>query len=134
MIFGPLITATGFMVLALSAGQSTYLSGYFPGLLLIGLGMTITIPALTTVVFDPAPPDDSGAASGINNAAARSGSLFAVAALGIAFGSSDIGSLAPSDISSAYAAVMAVSAASALLSALLASMMIGPAEPDRQRH
>ncbi|MFS2150766.1 MFS transporter [Rhizobium sp. Rhizsp42] len=131
MILGPLITASGFVLLALSGGQSAYLSGYFPGLVLIGLGMTITIPALTTVVFDSAPPDDSGAASGINNAAARSGSLFAVAALGIAFGSSDIGSLAPSDISQAYSAVMAVSAASALLSALLVWILIGPAEPDK---
>nr|WP_315860515.1 MFS transporter [Rhizobium leguminosarum] len=124
MVAGPTLTALGFALLALSSGQAGYWLGYLPGLVLIGVGMTITIPSLTTIVFDSAPKEDSGAASGINNAAARSGGLIAVAALGIAFGSSDMASLAPADISSAYATVMSAAAASAILSALLAWLMI----------
>ncbi len=124
MTTGPALTALGFALLAFSAAQSSYWWGYFPGLTLIGIGMTVTIPALTTIVFDSAPNEDSGAASGINNAAARSGSLLAVAGLGIAFGGADMAGLSPEELSGAYALVMAVAALAAASSALLAWIVI----------
>ena len=126
MTAGPALTALGFALLALSAGQAGYWWGYFPGLTLVGFGMTVTIPPLTTIVFDSAPEEDSGAASGINNAAARSGSLIAVAALGIAFGGANMAGLSPGELSSAYATVMAFAALAAAASALLAWAVISP--------
>jgi EmrB/QacA subfamily drug resistance transporter len=124
LIAGPLVTAAGFATLALSGQSPSYLIGFFPGLVLIGLGMTLAIPALTTTVFDSAPDADSGAASGINNAAARTGGLLAVAALGIAFGKSDLATLGNDGLSSAYRTVMLFSAAAAVLSAICAATMI----------
>lgn len=121
---GPALTALGFALLAFSAGQASYAWGYLPGLTLLGVGMTVTIPALTTIVFDSAPKEDSGAASGINNAAARTGSLIAVAGLGIAFGGAEISKLSPGDLSEAYALVMSAAALAAAASALLSWSVI----------
>ncbi len=120
MTGGPILTAGGFALLGISASVPGYWLGYFPGLVLAAVGMTITIPALTTIVFDAAPEADSNAASGINNAAARSGGLIAVAAVGLAFGGSDIATLEPSAISAAYATVMIAATLSALVSGLVA--------------
>jgi len=86
LIVGPTVAATGFAVLSLSGNNSGYWSGFLPGLVVVSIGMTVTIAPLTTAVFDSAPADMSGTASGINNAAARAGSLVAIAALGLAFG------------------------------------------------
>lgn len=128
LIAGPLVTAAGFATLALSGHNPGYLTGFLPGLVLVGIGMTLAIPALTTTVFDSAPDADSGAASGINNAAARTGGLLAVAALGIAFGKSDLASLGTEGVSSAYRTVMLFSAGAAVLSALCAATMISAKE------
>jgi hypothetical protein len=101
----------------------TYWIGYFPGLVLIASGMTLTIPALTTLVFDASPDADSGTASAINNAAARTGGLLAVAALGIAFGKADASSLSVEGVTAAYRSVMFCSAVAALASAACAVLI-----------
>ena len=79
LVVGPVVTAAGFAILAASSDNPSYWRGVLPGLSVIGIGMTITIAPLTTTVFDSAPDERSGTASGINNAAARAGSRYAVA-------------------------------------------------------
>ncbi|PZM17256.1 MFS transporter [Rhizobium tubonense] len=133
LIVGPTITTVGFAMLALSAQMPSYWTSYLPGLVLIGIGMTIAIPALTTTVFDSAPDADSGAASGINNAFARSGGLLAVAALGIAFGRSDLSSLSEQNLSNAYTVVMWFAALAAALSAVCAAATI-TSETENRPH
>jgi predicted MFS family arabinose efflux permease len=124
LIAGPLITGLGFIVLAASGNNDIYWTAFLPGLVIVALGMTLSIPALTTTVFDSAPDENSGMASGINNAAARSGGLIAVAALGLAFAGSELNSLDRSAIGSAYWIVMIASAVLAALSALCAALTI----------
>jgi MFS family permease len=119
---GSLISACGFAVLALTSYVQTYWGGMLPGLVVLGFGMTIAIAPLTTVVFDSAPKSMSGAASGINNTAARAGGLIAVAALGLAFGGAGAGSIPVSALTSAYRLVMFVAAGLAGLSGLIAAM------------
>jgi EmrB/QacA subfamily drug resistance transporter len=126
LIIGPAVTAAGFAILALSGEAPSYWSGYLPGLAVVGVGMTLSVAPLTTTVFDSAPDDKSGTASGINNAAARAGGLLAVAALGLAFGGSDLSSLDAAALSGAYRLVIVGAAALAVLSALAAAMTIGP--------
>lgn len=131
LMIGPTIAAAGYAVLALSSGSSDYWTGFLPGLLLVAVGMTFSVAPLTTTVFDSAPDDRSGTASGINNAAARAGGLVAIAAIGFAFGSSGT----PREGSSvvvAYRWVMSAAAVLALLSALTAAVSLTGRTAERK--
>lgn len=57
-------------------------SDVLPGMLLLGVGMTIAVPPLTTIVMNSAGEEEAGAASGVNNTAARVAGLLAIALLG----------------------------------------------------
>lgn len=126
LIAGPALAATGFGILALTGHIESYWTGAFPGLILAGLGMTISIPPLTAAIFDGTPEEESGTSSGINNAAARGGGLLAVGAIGLAFGGADLTRIDAASLQSAYAVVMAGAAVLALLSAGCAAIFISP--------
>jgi EmrB/QacA subfamily drug resistance transporter len=130
LVIGPGLTAAGYVALGFSAGNPSYWTGVLPGLLLVSIGMTIAVPPLTTTVFNAAPDEKSGTASGINNAAARAGSLFAVAALGLAIGedATDVGAGALTD---AYRLTMWAAGMLAALSSLTAALMIAPRDAAR---
>jgi predicted MFS family arabinose efflux permease len=83
MTVGPLLMGIGIATLIrLHAGQS-YLMGVFPGILLFGLGLSLTVAPLTNAVMSSVAPDDSGIASGVNNAVARVAGLVVIALLGV---------------------------------------------------
>ncbi len=126
LVIGPAVTAAGFIVLGLSAGLESYWFGVLPGLAIVGVGMTLAVAPLTTTVFNSAPEDRSGVASGINNAAARAGGMIAVAAVGLAFGGSELSSMEPAALTGAYRIVMFGAAALAALSAVAAAITISP--------
>jgi EmrB/QacA subfamily drug resistance transporter len=124
LVVGPAICAAGFSVLAMSARTSSYWTGMLPGLLVLAVGMTIAVTPLTTTVFNSAPEDKSGTASGINNAAARTGGLLAVAALGLAFGGG--ADAEGSTMAQAYRIIMFAAALLAAASAVTAALMLTP--------
>ncbi|UXN60599.1 MFS transporter [Phyllobacterium zundukense] len=124
LIIGPLATAVGFVILAVSGEYPGYWIGFLPGLIVVGIGMTVSIPPLTTTVFDSAPDEKSGTASGVNNAAARGGGLVAVAALGLAVGGSELSSMDVNALTNAYRLIMFGAAGLAVLSALVAALTI----------
>ena len=82
LIVGPLIAAIGMGMLALPEVSTNYWTSFFPGMVILGLGMTISIPPLTTTVMNAVSDAQTGIASGINNAAARLAGLFSIAILG----------------------------------------------------
>ena len=82
---GPIVAACGFSLLAFADFRQPYWTGVFPPMVLLGVGMAITVPPLTSTVMGAAGKVHAGIASGINNAVARVGGLLAVAALGAAF-------------------------------------------------
>jgi EmrB/QacA subfamily drug resistance transporter len=124
LMVGPSVTAVGFALLGMTGSDPDFWRGFFPGLVVVGIGMTISVAPLTTVVLNSASNDQSGIVSGINNAVARAAGLVAVAALGLAFGGAAAPSIEGPALASAYRLVMFVSAALAVLSALIAAATI----------
>jgi sugar phosphate permease len=129
LIAGPSMTALGFIVLGLSGESQSFWLGFLPGLVIVGIGMTVSVAPLTTTVLNASPDERSGTASGINNAAARVGGLLAVAALGLAFGPSGEAAVGGMALLEAYRLVMFAAAALAVLSAFSAAIMIDGVPP-----
>jgi len=82
LTIGPLITCVGFGLFAFASQTGSYWTSFFPAVLVMSLGMTITVAPLTTTVMNAVPKSNAGIASGINNAVSRLASLIAVAAFG----------------------------------------------------
>ncbi|WP_420563152.1 MFS transporter [Thalassobaculum sp.] len=82
LVAGTLITAVGLGMLAIPTTGTPYWSTFLPGVLVLGIGMAVSIPPLTTGVMNAVEDRHAGIASAVNNAASRVAFLIAVAAVG----------------------------------------------------
>jgi EmrB/QacA subfamily drug resistance transporter len=110
MTVGPLVMAVGVAWLSFVDEGTSYWLGVLPPLCVFALGLALMVAPLTATVLGAAPADRAGLASGVNNAVARAGSLFAVAALPVVVGLSGAEYADASAFSSAYRQAMWVCA------------------------
>jgi predicted MFS family arabinose efflux permease len=91
LVVGPLIASVGFALFAwpgIHPGSQHYWTTFFPAVLVLGFGMTVTVAPLTATVMNSVGPDLAGVASGVNNAVSRAAALLAIALLGMVMAAS----------------------------------------------
>jgi EmrB/QacA subfamily drug resistance transporter len=80
---GPAVAAAGFFLLSMPHAHFRWVTALLPALTILGLGMAATVAPLTVTVLNSVSEQDTGLASGINNAVARVAGLVAIAAFGV---------------------------------------------------
>jgi hypothetical protein len=121
MTVGPAIAAIGLALLSQIQAGDSYVAGVLPGVLVFGLGMSITVAPLTAAVLGAVEERHLGIASATNNAVARLAGLLAVAIVPslAGFELSGGGSSLPG-----YETAMWISAAFALAGSMIAFVTI----------
>ena len=79
---GPLLAATGVALLLRVDLQASFVVDLLPALIVFSLGLAATVAPLTATVLAEADQDDTGIASAINNAIARTAGLVGISAIG----------------------------------------------------
>jgi EmrB/QacA subfamily drug resistance transporter len=84
LVIGPAIAGVGFALFAVPGVESgSYWTSYFPAAVVLGVGLSILVPAVTTVALNSVESRHEGLASAINNAFSQTAGLLAVAVLGV---------------------------------------------------
>lgn len=78
---GPLVAAVGLLLYLRIDTDAGWWLDVMPGAVVFGVGLTMLVAPLTSAVIVAAPADETGIASGVNNAVARTAGLLAVAAI-----------------------------------------------------
>jgi MFS family permease len=94
LVIGPAIAAVGFALFVVPGVESrSYWTTFFPAAVVLGVGLSILVPAVTTVALNSVDARYEGLASAINNAFSQTAGLLAVAVLGVIMFISFSGSL-----------------------------------------
>jgi hypothetical protein len=84
LVLGPAIAAVGFALFAVPGVESgSYWTSYFPAAVVLGVGLSILVPAVTTAALNSVDVRHTGLASAINNAFSQTAGLLAIAVLGV---------------------------------------------------
>jgi MFS family permease len=83
LVLGPAIAALGFALFAVPGIGGSYWTTFFPAAVILGIGLSVLVPAVTTVALNSVEGRHSGLASAINNAFSQTAALLAIAILGV---------------------------------------------------
>ena len=127
MTVGPLVVAAGTALFAMVEPGVSYWEGVFPGAVVLGAGLAITVAPLTATVLGAVEDDHAGIASAINNAVARIAGLLAIAVLPAAAGLAGAG--AALDLDDGFARAMYLCAGLCVIGSAIAFVTIRRSEP-----
>jgi EmrB/QacA subfamily drug resistance transporter len=131
MTAGPLGIAAGLLLLSRVREGATYVGTVLPGVVVFGLGLTLTVAPLTATVLAAAAARHAGVASGINNAIARAAGLIAIAVIPGLTGLTGNAYRHPTVFANGFRTAMLISAALAAAAGALAWLLIRNEVPGR---
>jgi EmrB/QacA subfamily drug resistance transporter len=88
MTIGPIIAGVGALLMLLINDPFNYWWQVLPGILVFGLGVTLTVSPLTSAILGAIESSRSGIASAVNNAVSRVAGLIVIAMLAVIVGGS----------------------------------------------
>jgi EmrB/QacA subfamily drug resistance transporter len=88
MTIGPIIAGFGALLLLLIGDPFDYWWQVLPGILVFGIGLTLTVAPLTSAILGAIDPSRSGIASAVNNAVSRVAGLVVIAIIAVIVGGS----------------------------------------------
>jgi len=88
MAAGPIIAGFGVLYMLTVTVPTNYWTQLLPGIILFGLGLSITVAPLTSAILGSIKSAQAGIGSAINNAVSRIAGLLAVAVIGVFVGTS----------------------------------------------
>lgn len=86
MALGPIVAAVGFLSFLMIDSSVDYWTQVLPGVLIFGLGLSITVAPLTAAILGAVSAKQAGIGSAVNNAVARIAGLLGIAAIGVVTG------------------------------------------------
>jgi len=86
MGIGPIVAGIGFLTMLRVEEKINYASQLLPGVLLFGIGLSITVAPLTTAILGAIDDKQAGIGSAVNNAVSRTAGLITIACLGVIVG------------------------------------------------
>lgn len=86
MTLGPVVVAAGWLLTLALDLPVDYWWQVFPGMIVVGLGMAMTVAPLTAAILGAVDPTRAGIGSAVNNAVARIAGLVAIASIGVLVG------------------------------------------------
>jgi EmrB/QacA subfamily drug resistance transporter len=86
MTAGPLLCAAGFLMLLGIGLPLEYFAQVFPGLVVFGIGLAVTVAPLTAAILGAVHPEEAGIGSAVNNAVSRIAGLVTIAFAGLITG------------------------------------------------
>jgi MFS family permease len=127
MTLGPLVAGLGFVLMSRIVPGGSYFGAVLPGVVVFGLGMSLTVAPLTAAVLAAVETRHAGIGSGVNNAVARIAGLLAVALLPLAAGIAGIEGIERAAFSDGFRRAMLLAAALCALGGLVSWVTIrGP--------
>ncbi|GAA0973712.1 Multidrug resistance protein Stp [Nocardioides aquaticus] len=145
MAAGPVVAAAGVVLMLRIGPGASYAADVLPAVVVLGLGLATMVSPLTATALAAAPPEHAGAASGINNAVARTAGLVAVAAIPVLAGLDGRVYADPVAFDAGFGTALLISAAVLLAGGALAALTVRddvlgaddttpPAPPLQLRH
>jgi EmrB/QacA subfamily drug resistance transporter len=86
MTAGPLLCSAGFLMLLGVGLPLNYFAQVFPGMVIFGTGLAVTVAPLTSAILGAVDPSEGGVGSAVNNAVARIAGLVGIAFAGLITG------------------------------------------------
>ena len=120
MTVGPLLVAASLLLMTRIEPSSSYVTDVLPGIVVFGLGLSLTVAPLTATALGAVADEHAGVASGVNNAVARTGQLLAVASIPIIAGFAPGAAIDAAELLDGFHRVLRFGAVAAVAAAVVA--------------